>query len=118
MTEKSLKSPMSLLTLAIAATVALGLGGTALSANAADHQDNRKDYRQDNRPYNRQNNRQDQHRGDEHRDYRDSNGYPGGYYRAPPVVYGSPCGYNGCAPPPFYRPGINVVIPDLFIGVH
>jgi hypothetical protein len=45
-------------------------------------------------------------RGREHRDYhhRDWNG---GYYRAPPVVYGSPYYY---APPVIYGPGLNINI--------
>jgi hypothetical protein len=43
----------------------------------------------------------------EHRDY-DHRGWNGGYYRAPPVVYGSPYYY-----PPVvygYRPGLNINI--------
>jgi hypothetical protein len=45
-------------------------------------------------------------RGRDHRDYhhRDWNG---GYYRAPPVVYGSPYYY---APPVIWGPGLNINI--------
>jgi len=50
-----------------------------------------------------------QPRRDEHRGY--YNNWNGGYYRAPPVVYGSPYGntYYGSpyyAPPVVYGPGI------------
>jgi hypothetical protein len=54
--------------------------------------------------------------------------YNGGYYRAPPVVYGSPYrgGYYGSPyyggspyyypPPVIYGPGIGISLP--FIGIH
>jgi hypothetical protein len=62
-------------------TVALALSGFAGPASAEEH-------------------------GREHRDYhhRDWNG---GYYRAPPVVYGSPYYY---APPVVYGPGLSINI--------
>jgi hypothetical protein len=56
--------------------------------------------------------------------------YNGGYYRAPPVVYGSPYrgGYYGSpyyggsayyyAPPLIYGPGIGVNLPGLSIGIR
>ena len=54
--------------------------------------------------------------------------YNGGYYRAPPVVYGSPYGgayygspyYNGSPyyypPPVIYGPGIGISLP--FVGIN
>jgi hypothetical protein len=56
----------------------------------------------------------DWHRGDEHR-----GGYGhwnGGYYRAPPVVYGGP-GYY--APPPVvYGPGIGINVPGVSLNIR
>ena len=37
----------------------------------------------------------------------------GGYYRAPPVVYGSPYPY----PPVVYGPGIGIGLPGVNIGI-
>jgi hypothetical protein len=47
----------------------------------------------------------------------------GGYYRAPPVVYGSPYGggYYGSpyyAPPVVYSPGIGIRLPGVNIGIR
>jgi len=48
----------------------------------------------------------------------------GGYYRAPPVVYGSPYGngYYGApgyyAPPVVYGPGVGVSLPGVNIGIR
>jgi len=47
----------------------------------------------------------------------------GGYYRAPPVVYGSPYrgGYYGSpyyAPPVAYGPGIGINLPGVNIGIR
>jgi hypothetical protein len=47
----------------------------------------------------------------------------GGYYRAPPVVYGSPYGssYYGApyyAPPVVYGPGIGIGLPGINIRVR
>jgi hypothetical protein len=55
--------------------------------------------------------------GDEHRDGRggDRHGYYGGYYGAPPVVYGSPYYYP---PPVVYGPGIGINLPGIAIGIH
>ena len=56
--------------------------------------------------------------------------YNGGYYRAPPVVYGSPYrgGYYGSpyyggspyyyAPPVIYGPGIGISLPFIGIGIR
>jgi len=47
----------------------------------------------------------------------------GGYYRAPPVVYGSPygSGYYGSPyyyPPVVYGPGIGISLPGVNIGIR
>jgi hypothetical protein len=47
----------------------------------------------------------------------------GGYYRAPPVVYGSPYGssYYGSpyySPPPVIYPGIGISLPGVGIGIR
>jgi hypothetical protein len=47
----------------------------------------------------------------------------GGYYRAPPVVYGSPYGggYYGSPyyyPPVVYGPGIGINLPGVNIGIR
>jgi hypothetical protein len=55
---------------------------------------------------------------DEHRDRggdRHSH-WSGGYYPAPPVVYGSPYYYN--PPPVVYGPGIGIVLPGVSIGIR
>jgi hypothetical protein len=56
------------------------------------------------------------HRGGHHN-------WNGGYYRAPPVVYGSPYGssYYGSsyyAPPVVYGPSIGVGLPGISIGIR
>jgi len=86
------------LNVAIAATVALGIGSVVLTAHAEERHDDR--------------------RGGDHRDYREHRGYGGGYYNPPPVIYGSPCGYGGCPPPVVYGPGIGIVLPNVIIGIH
>ncbi len=55
-------------------------------------------------------------------DHRDRN-WTGGYYRAPPVFYGSPYGssYYGSpygAPPVVYGPGIGINLPGINIGIR
>jgi hypothetical protein len=55
-----------------------------------------------------------------HRGY---NGWNGGYYHAPPVVYGSGYygGYYGSpyyAPPVVYGPGIGISLPGINIGIR
>jgi hypothetical protein len=57
---------------------------------------------------------------DHHRGYHNWNG---GYYNAPPVVYGSPYnnGYYGSpyyAPPVVYGPGIGINLPGVNIGIR
>ena len=91
--------PQPLLAMALAATVALGIGSVILTANAEE--------------------RHEQRHGEEHREDRDHRGgYGGGYYNPPPVVYGSPCGYGGCPPPVVYRPGVSVLLPGIFLNLH
>ena len=91
-------STKNLLKMAIAATVVFGIGSVALTAHAEERHDDR--------------------RGGDHRDYHEHRGYGGGYYAPPPVVYGSPCAYGGCAPPVVYGPGIGIVLPNVIIGIH
>jgi hypothetical protein len=55
---------------------------------------------------------EDHHGG---RDRGDRHGYYGGYYGAPPVVYGSPYYYP---PPVVYGPGIGINLPGVAIGIH
>ena len=57
-----------------------------------------------------------------HRDY--NHNWNGGYYRAPPVVYGSPYyggGYYGSpyyAPPVVYGPGVGINLGGIGIGIR
>ena len=56
-----------------------------------------------------------------HRGYHHN--WNGGYYRAPPVVYGSPYGgaYYGSPyyyPPVVYGPGIGISVPGISIGIR
>src|ERR1700733_14221496 len=58
----------------------------------------------------------------DHRDYHHQN-WNGGYYNAPPVVYGSPYGnsYYGSpyyAPPVVYGPGVGISLPGVNIGIR
>jgi len=47
-----------------------------------------------------------------------AHGWNGGYYRAPPVVYGGPYGGYGYYPPPVvYGPGIGISLPGVFIQI-
>jgi hypothetical protein len=51
------------------------------------------------------------------------NNWNGGYYRSPPVVYGSPYGegYYGSpyyAPPVVYGPNIGISLPGIGIGIR
>ena len=56
------------------------------------------------------------HRGGDHRGYRGGHpGWNGGYYPAPPVVYGSPYYYP---PPVVYGPSVGIVLPGLSIGIR
>jgi hypothetical protein len=57
-----------------------------------------------------------QERRGEHREYHHN--WNGGYYRAPPVVYGSPYGSSYYYPPPVvYGPGIGIGLPGVNIGI-
>jgi|SRR5579862_5902542 len=56
-------------------------------------------------------------------DHRGYHNWNGGYYHAPPVVYGSPYGngYYGApyyAPPVVYAPGIGINLPGVSIGIR
>jgi hypothetical protein len=61
-------------------------------------------------------------RDGDHRDYHHN--WNGGYYNAPPVVYGSPYGngYYGApgyyAPPVVYGPGIGINLGGVGIGIR
>jgi hypothetical protein len=65
--------------------------------------------------------RRGEERRGEHREYHHN--WNGGYYRAPPVVYGSPYGssYYGSPyyypPPVVYGPGIGIGLPGVNIGI-
>jgi hypothetical protein len=55
----------------------------------------------------------DDARRDDHRD--DHRNWNGGYYTAPPVVYGTPY----YAPPPVvYGPSVGIGFPAVVIGIH
>jgi hypothetical protein len=56
-------------------------------------------------------------------DYRENYNWGGGYYQAPPVVYGSPyrSNYYGTPyyyPPVVYGPGIGISLPGITIGIR
>jgi hypothetical protein len=59
--------------------------------------------------------RRDDHRGGDYRGNHDHGGPGGGYYRAPPVVYGSPAYYP---PPVVYGPAIGIALPGITIGIR
>ena len=62
-----------------------------------------------------------EHRGWDHRGERSRSGWSGGYYTAPPVVYGSPYGYRygyGYPPPVVYGPSVGISVPGLSIGIR
>ena len=62
-------------------------------------------------------------RGGDYRGNRGRGGWGGGYYRAPPVVYGSPY-YTPYAtpyyspPPVVYGPGIGVITPGVRVRIR
>jgi hypothetical protein len=61
------------------------------------------------------------HRGGYHRGYerhfdRRRGSWNGGYYRAPPAVYGAPYYYP--PPPVVYAPGIGIALPGVSIGIR
>jgi len=49
-------------------------------------------------------------------------GWSGGYYAAPPVVYGSPYYYPPAPyyypPPVVYGPSVGIALPGINIGIH
>jgi len=97
---KSKRRPSAKLMTGLAISALFVLGASISPASAADHRrgnDHRASQRSD-------------HRGD-HRDY----GWSGGYYPAPPVVYGSPYGY---APPVVYGPSIGINLPGVSVGIR
>ena len=61
--------------------------------------------------------RRGNHAGGEHRggDRGHRGGLGGGYYPAPPVVYGAPAYYP---PPLVYGPPVGIVLPGLGIGIR
>jgi hypothetical protein len=63
--------------------------------------------------------------GHDYRGDRGRSGWGGGYYRAPPLVYGSPYYNNcawpyeyGCAPPVVYGPSIGIGLPGVSVGIY
>ena len=100
LTNRSKKSSASLLAVALAATVAFGMGCVVLSAHAEDSQDERRD--------------------ENHRDARDDHGRPGhgGHYAPPPVVYDLPCVDGNCAPPIIYGPGVGAEHPSTTFNIR
>jgi hypothetical protein len=79
----------------LAISVLLVLGTFAASANANERRDDR--------------------RGGDVRHYRGHGDWNGGYYAAPPVVYGSPY----YAPPPVvYGPAIGITAPGIYVGIR
>ena len=61
--------------------------------------------------------RRDDHRGGERHDDRGRGGdwHGGGYYPAPPVVYGNPGYYP---PPVVYGPAVGINLPGISIGIR
>ena len=64
--------------------------------------------------------RHDNDRGERHDDRGEHRGWDGGgYYVAPPVVYGSPYYQPYYAPPPVvYGPSVGIALPGINIGIH
>ena len=85
----------------VALSVCVLFGGFVSTASADEHHD------------------RGEHRGWDHRGSR--SGWTGGYYAAPPVVYGSPYGYRygyGYPPPVVYGPSVGISVPGLSIGIR
>jgi hypothetical protein len=57
------------------------------------------------------------HRGYDHRHFAYRGSWNGGYYGAPPVVYGAPYSYYN-PPPVVYGPGIGINLPGVSIGIR
>jgi hypothetical protein len=45
-------------------------------------------------------------------------GWNGGYYAAPPVIYGTPGGYGYYPPPVVYGPSIGIAVPGVSVRIH
>ena len=45
-------------------------------------------------------------------------GWAGGYWGAPPVVYGSPYAYGYYPPPVAYGPSVGINLPGVSIGIR
>jgi len=88
----------------LAFSALLLLGTSAGAANAGDYwdQDRHGEYHRDH-----------DRRGRDFRD-RGSYGWRGGYYQAPPVVYGSPY----YAPPVVYGPSVGISLPGISVGIR
>ncbi|HYM74309.1 MAG TPA: hypothetical protein VET89_15100 [Stellaceae bacterium] len=56
----------------------------------------------------------------DHRDDHDHwrHGWSGGYYTAPPVVYGNPYAYGYYPPPVAYGPSVGINLPGVSIGIR
>jgi hypothetical protein len=96
-----------------ALSVILVLGAMAGSANAADRRGD------DRRGGDRHS--EDTHRAAGHREARGHRVWSGGYYAAPPVVYGNPYGEPGYyyPPPVVYGPsaGVGINLPGVSLGI-
>ncbi|HVJ55844.1 MAG TPA: hypothetical protein VM689_25510 [Aliidongia sp.] len=102
---KSQRRPSVKIAAGLAISALLVLGTSALPAQADDRHDDhgRNDRGHDNRGH------------DDRGHDRGGNGWTGGYYRAPPVIYGSPY----YAPPPvIYGPAVGISLPGINIGIR
>jgi hypothetical protein len=57
----------------------------------------------------------DHDRGHEDRGHDRDHGWTGGYYSAPPVIYGAPGYYP---PPVVYGPSVGISVPGVSIGIR
>jgi hypothetical protein len=87
-TDRKFLASMKLIRTGLGLTAILALAVIALPALADDHHG---------------------HDGDRH------GHWGGGYYVAPPIVYGSPYYYP---PPVVYGPGIGIALPGVSIGIR
>lgn len=90
-------------------SLALAFGTIIGTANARDHEEHWD--------------RGDRGNGGRHgryndRHFDDHRGWSGGYYRAPPVIYGNPYGYGYPPPPLVYGPDVGIYLPGVSIGIH
>jgi len=98
MATKSKRRLPAKLAAGLAIASVLLLGTFVLPAGAAEHRDDR---------------RGDEHRGD--RGHHGAWGGGGGYYPAPPIVYGNPGYYP---PPVVYGPAVGIALPGVNIGIQ